>query len=207
MPGTSSPRTRCATLDKVCLGTRRPAGAEAHGGRRKSPGRGSRGLGRRRRLQQLVRSEKRGQSGGRGGAAAGATAPDAAASAPGAAASASHGRRARGHRRDRQSKVEYPALLEGGLPARRHPRQAEERARRGQGPLPVARDGGAAAGPASTVDAEAMQAARRCGAASSCATYLSRAARSRTERLFLGAPKTAGSEASWTPRADLKIGT
>ena len=54
-----------------------------------------------------------------------------------------------------------------------------------------------------TVDEEAMQqlAARRGAAVRDYLMGREIAA----ERLFLGAPKTASDEASWTPRADLKL--
>ena len=184
---------------------------------------------RKERLQQLVRSEKRRQAGGRGGGgrsgaldgaasapavaasapAANASAPAAsasalavAASAPAASASAPGGTGGRTGNDVTVSEAEYPALLKEVY--RRADIAKPKNVIGMVKDVPVAEmEALLLAG--ITVDAEAMQQlAVRRGVV--VRDYLA----SRDipiARLFLGAPKTAGGEPSWTPRADLKVGT
>ena len=92
--------------------------------------------------------------------------------------------------RSRSATSRVPGAAEGGLPARRH-RQAEERRRPGQGPA-AGGDGGAA--PRQHRRRRRRHAAARGAPRRRRARLPRDARRSPTERLFLGAPKTASDD-------------
>ena len=110
-------------------------------------------------------------------------------------------RRRRRKRRDHGQRRGISGAAEGGLPARRH-RQAEERRRPDARTCRRPRWSSCCSPTWSSPTTRCSSS--RCVAASSFATT-SRPRTSPSRRLFLGAPKVASEESSWTPRADLKL--